>query len=77
MDKGWHRVLPLERLVELKLASGLTAPRRRRDLADVQDSVWALRLPAEFANDLDASVQPLYRELWQEAQSIRGTLTDF
>ena len=38
-DMGGIRVLPLERLVELKLASGMTAPHRRRDLADVQDLI--------------------------------------
>ncbi len=26
--------------------------------------------PVEFADGLDASVQPLYRELWQEAQAV-------
>src|SRR5262245_46512839 len=30
-------VITLEKLIELKLASGLTAPHRLRDLADVQD----------------------------------------
>jgi hypothetical protein len=69
-EMGGIRVLPLERLVELKLASGLTAPHRRRDLADVQDLIRALRLPAAFAARLDTSVQPLFRELWQEAQVI-------
>ena len=69
-DIGGISVLVLERLVELKLASGMTAPHRRRDLADVQDLIRALRLPAGFAGRLDASVQPLYRELWQEAQAV-------
>ena len=68
VDMSGIRVLPLERLVELKLAAGLTAPHRRRDLADVQDVIRALRLPADFAERLDASVQPSYRQLWQEAQ---------
>lgn len=31
------RVVTLERLIELKLASGMTAPHRLRDLADVQE----------------------------------------
>lgn len=33
------RVLALEKLIELKLASGLSAPHRLRDLADVQDLI--------------------------------------
>jgi hypothetical protein len=70
VDQGGVRILPLERLVELKLASGMTAPHRRRDLADVQDLIRTLRLPADFGDRLEASVQPLYRELWQEAQAI-------
>ncbi len=35
--RGAIRVLPLATLIELKLASGLTAPHRLRDLADVQE----------------------------------------
>ncbi len=59
------RFLGLAKLVELKLASG-TAPGRRRDLADVQELIRILNLPAEFANRLDPSVRGLYQELWGE-----------
>lgn len=62
------RVIALEKLVELKLASGQSAPHRRRDLADVQDLIRARTLPAELADHLDASVRDLYRQLWSEAQ---------
>ena len=62
-------VVTLERLVELKLASGMTAPHRRRDLADVQDLIRTLHLPSTFSDRLDASVRPLYGQLWEEAQS--------
>ncbi len=61
-------VLTLEKLVELKLASGMSAPHRLRDLADVQDLVGALNLPAEFAERLDESVRGEYRRLWQMVQ---------
>src|SRR5439155_21066945 len=57
------RCLRLDRLIELKLAAG-TAPGRRRDLADVQELIRILRLPAGFAIRLDASVRDLYAELW-------------
>ena len=70
VDKDGVRVLALERLVELKLASWMTAPHRLRDLADVQDLIRARGLPADFAAQLDASVQALYRELWQTAQTV-------
>ena len=58
------RFLSLERLVELKLASGMTNPGRLRDLADVQELIRSLRLDAGFAERLDAYVRPKYSELW-------------
>ena len=63
------RVISLERLVELKLASGMTAAHRLRDLADVQDLIRALRLPQEFADGLDESVRATYQKLWAESQA--------
>jgi hypothetical protein len=60
--------LRLDRLIELKLASG-TTPGRRRDLADVQELIRLLSLPADFATRLDASVRTLYAELWTELQN--------
>jgi hypothetical protein len=62
------RVVTLEKLIELKLASGMSAPHRRRDLADVQDTIRTLQLPQDFAGCLDPSVRPLYDQIWQEAQ---------
>jgi hypothetical protein len=62
------RVVTLEKLIELKLASGMSAPHRLRDLADVQDLIGALDLPADFAERLDESVRGEYRRLWQAAQ---------
>jgi len=63
------RFVTLEKLVELKLASGMTAPHRLRDLADVQDLIRALRLPADFAARLDASVRATYAQLWSQVQA--------
>ncbi len=62
------RVIQLEKLIELKLASGLSAAHRLRDLADVQDLIMALRLPLDLADRLDASVRVEYRRLWAAAQ---------
>ncbi len=67
------RVVTLERLIELKLASGISAAHRLRDLADVQDLISALDLPQEMAERLDPSVRIEYRELWQSTQSTAGT----
>lgn len=63
------RVITLEKLIELKLASGLSASHRLRDLADVQDLITTLRLPLDFADKLDPSVRAEYQRLWQAAQS--------
>jgi hypothetical protein len=58
-------LLPLSTLVELKLASGMTAPHRLKDLADVQELIRIQQLPRAFAESLDAFVQDKYLELWQ------------
>jgi len=58
-------LLPLPRLVELKLASGMTAPNRLRDLADVQELIRATGLPREFSDSLHPYVRDKYLELWQ------------
>ena len=62
-------LLDLPRLVELKLASGLSAPHRLRDLADVLELVRILKLPADFDGRLDPSVRDKYREIWTAAQA--------
>jgi hypothetical protein len=62
-------LLPLPLLVELKLASGMSAPHRLRDLADVLELIRAAQLPAALAEELDPSVRDKYRELWQAAQA--------
>lgn len=67
------RVVTLEKLIELKLASGMSAANRLRDLADVQDLINALNLPQDLTDRLDPSVRNKYRELWQSAQSESGT----
>ena len=65
---GTLRVLALPRLVELKLASGMTAPHRLQDLADVLRLIEAAKLPRAFASSLDPYVQAKFDELWQSAQ---------
>lgn len=62
-------LLPLPRLLELKLASGISAPHRLKDLADVLETIRVLKLPAELAEELNPYVQDKYRELWQAAQT--------
>jgi hypothetical protein len=67
------RFVALEPLVELKLASGLSAPHRLRDLADVQDLIRVRGLEPELAERLDPSVRAKYLELWK---SLRDAPTE-
>lgn len=57
------KTISLEKLVELKLASGMTAPDRLKDLADVQELIKVKALEASFAENLDASVRDKFLEL--------------
>jgi hypothetical protein len=66
------RVVTLPTLVELKLASGLSAGHRLRDLADVQDLIVALELSEDLADSLDPSVRNEYRRLWNLAREARN-----
>jgi hypothetical protein len=66
------RYLTLPKLIEMKLASGLSAPDRLMDFADVIQLVRANALPESFAAQLHAEVQPKYRELWGYAQRPTG-----
>jgi hypothetical protein len=61
------KVLQLERLIELKLASGMSAPHRARDLVDVQELIHAVGVPRDVAERLDPSVREKYLELWSLA----------
>ncbi|HKI36908.1 MAG TPA: nucleotidyltransferase family protein [Gemmataceae bacterium] len=58
------RFLKLAKLIELKLASGMTNPTRGKDLVDVQEIITARKLPENFAEQLDPFVQDKYREIW-------------
>jgi hypothetical protein len=68
VPSGSFRVLSLPRLVELKLASGMTAPHRLQDLADVLRLIESAQLPRELADELDPYVRSKYDELWRAAQ---------
>ena len=58
----------LPKLVELKLASGMTNAGRLKDLADVLELVKTLNLPNDFAHQLDPFVRDKFQELWREAR---------
>jgi len=75
MEIDGVRVVTLDRLIELKLASGMTAPHRLRDLADVQELIKIQKLDEEFANRLNPFVREKYIELWR-AVSQAGQFAD-
>lgn len=57
------KTLTLEKLIELKLASGMTAPHRLKDLADVQELIKVKDLQADFAEKLNPYVREKFLEL--------------
>jgi len=57
------RFVRLEKLIELKLASGMSAPDRLKDLADVQELIKLRKLGADFASRLHPYVREKYKEL--------------
>jgi len=67
------RFLSLEKLIELKLASGMINAGRIKDLADVQELIRVLRLDEGFADRLDAFVRPKYSELWNAVASTKDS----
>lgn len=57
------KTLTLEKLIELKLASGMTAPHRLKDLADVQELIKIKNLKADYAERLNQYVREKFLEL--------------
>jgi len=62
------QVVTFEKLIELKLASGMTAPHRLKDLADVQELIKIRNLDQDFAERLDPYVRDKFRELQEAVQ---------
>ena len=69
------RFATLEKLIELKLASGMTAPHRLKDLADVQEMIKVKHLSREFAEHLNEYVRAKYLELLDAVE--RGARIEF
>lgn len=65
------RTVTLEKLIELKLASGMTAPDRLRDLADVQELIRVRNLGPDFAECLDPYVRSRFLELQRAVAKAR------
>jgi hypothetical protein len=63
-------LLPMPCFIELKLASGMVAAHRGRDLVDVQDLIRSASLPRALADDLHPWVRAKFLELWELAQAV-------
>lgn len=68
VDAGPFRIVSLARFLELKLASGMTAPHRLQDLADVQRLIAVAKLSRDLGDSLDLYVREKFYELWDTAQ---------
>lgn len=66
------KVISLVPLIELKLASGLSAAHRIKDIADVQQIIEQLDLPLELGERLNPSVRDEYVRLWQVTASAKN-----
>jgi len=75
IDIDGIRVVALPRLIELKLASGLTGGAARlKDFSDVVALIETLKLPRDFDTNLNEYVRPKFLELWDglHASPLRG-----
>jgi hypothetical protein len=61
-------LLPMPLWIELKLASGMVAPHRGKDLVDVQELIRSAALPRDVAETLHPWVRARFLELWDLAQ---------
>lgn len=71
IDIDGVKTLTLEKLIELKLASGITAPHRLKDLADVQEIINIKNLDAAFAEKLNPFVREKFLELQDAVEKSR------
>ena len=64
-DKGRFRVVTLDKLIELKLASGISrGVPRMKDIADIVELIKVVKPVRELAEKLDPYVRAKYLELW-------------
>lgn len=61
-------LLPMPLFIELKLASGMVAPHRAKDLVDIQELIKSAGLAATLSDELHPWVRAKFLELWQLAQ---------
>ncbi|MGI9068096.1 MAG: hypothetical protein ACR2HX_17045 [Pyrinomonadaceae bacterium] len=65
------QIVTFEKLIELKLASGMTAPDRLKDLADVQELIKIRALQKDFAVRLNPYVRDKFLELLESVEKSK------
>src|SRR2546423_3200305 len=70
------RFVTLEKLIELKLASGMTAPDRLKDLADVQELIKLPGLTSELAARFNPYVRDQFLTLCRAVEQARQSSTE-
>jgi len=66
---GGLALISLAKLVELKLASGMTSVHRAKDIGDVVELIKYTRPARALGDELDPSVRGKYFELWDALQT--------
>jgi hypothetical protein len=66
------KTVSLEKLIELKLTSGISASDRLKDLADVQELIKIKNLDADFAEKLHEFVREKFLELQKAVIDAKG-----
>jgi hypothetical protein len=62
------KYVPLARLIEMKIASGLSAPYRMLDFDDAIQLIKVNQLGEHFGDQLHPYLRDKYQELWRYAQ---------
>jgi Nucleotidyl transferase AbiEii toxin, Type IV TA system len=65
------KCVQLPRLVELKLASGMTQPARMKDLGDVVELIKSVNLPSKLSEEMNPYVRAKYLELWSLVHEVQ------
>jgi hypothetical protein len=68
IEKEGILFVKLPRLIEMKLASGMTNVHRGKDFVDVQELISLLNLPRDFRGQLDPYVGAAFDDLWIKAR---------
>jgi len=78
VDREGMKVVDLPKLIELKIASGMSSEHRRHiDFGDVAKMIAELRLPRELADQLDPYVRDEYIRMWEAWKNRPTTAPDY